>query len=152
MGSRGTHPTTRASLETHFFSGAQEHWGLFLCGAWLGLPTPRRGVFDSHEGARCESVLTQQASQTPCSARPSLRLALCLRPSSFLLDMTIGHSQYSLLFPLWCVCVVLALPSNHSTADPGTTWRPGKATPRDKAWNQEPTGIQLMGIFFQNLI
>lgn len=60
MVSCGTHPTTRASLETHFSSGAQEHWDLFLCGVWLGLPAPREDVFGSHEGARQESFLTQQ--------------------------------------------------------------------------------------------
>lgn len=67
-----------------------------------------------------------------------------------------GHDYRS--FPVFlsfstvvCVRVVLALPSNHSAAAPDTTWRPGKATPRDKAWNQEPS-IQLIGIFFLNLI
>lgn len=61
MVSCGTHPTTRASLETHFFPGAQEHWDLFLCGMWLRLPAPREGVFDSYEDAQQESFLTQQA-------------------------------------------------------------------------------------------
>lgn len=50
-----------------------------------------------------------------------------------------------------CVRVVLALPSTHSTAAPGTTWGPGKAKPGNKAWYQEPIGTQLIGIFF-NLI